>query len=175
MRKKASKAKSYQDQSKLSLGFALLLLGAILVFGNNKSYADKRKYTFAEEPIKIEGFESYDSEEEKLPQAILIPELRINLEVKKAALVSFPFMFCPFILIPFMINIGFIGSYFWPLTFFMFASCFIFYLMVKGDTESKTLENIHAWSVMYAEYIFFALGFALLTIFSNSLDFIEVI
>jgi len=52
----------------------------------------------------------------------------------------------------------------------MFASCFIFYLMVKGDTESKTLENIHAWSIMYVEYIFFALGFAFLTIFGSSLD-----
>jgi 4-hydroxybenzoate polyprenyltransferase len=88
--------------------------------------------------------------------------------VKKSAIVSFPFMFCPFLLIPFMINIGVIGSYFWPLSLFMFASCFIFYLMVKGDTESSTLENIHAWSIMYAEYIFFALSFAFLTIFTSS-------
>jgi hypothetical protein len=39
--------------------------------------------------------------------------------------------------------------------------------MIKGDTESKTLENIHAWSIMYVEYIFFALGFAFLTIFAG--------
>ena len=42
--------------------------------------------------------------------------------------------------------------------------------MVKGDTESKTLEDTHAWSIMYVEYIFFALGFAFLTIFGSSLD-----
>jgi len=122
----------------------------------------------------IGGMSTKDIVDSKADKLTGVKTLVNTLGVKKAALVSFPFMFCPFILIPFMINIGFIGSHFWPLTLFMFASCFIFYLMVKGDTESKTLENIHAWSVMYAEYIFFALGFSLLTIFSNSLDFLSI-
>ena len=87
--------------------------------------------------------------------------------VKKTALVSFPFMFFPIAFIPALINIGLLESYLWPLTLLTFLSCFIFYLMIKGDTESKTLENIHAWSIMYVEYIFFALGFAFLTIFAG--------
>ncbi|MEA3457521.1 MAG: UbiA family prenyltransferase [Candidatus Thermoplasmatota archaeon] len=118
----------------------------------------------------IGGMSTKDISDSKADKLTGVHTLINTFGVKKAALISFPFMLCPFILIPFMINIGFIGSYFWPLTLFMFASCFIFYLMMKGDTESKTLENIHAWSIMYAEYIFFALGFAFLTIFSSSID-----
>ena len=73
-----------------------------------------------------------------------------------------------------MINIKTIAAYYWPLTFFMFVSLIIFYLMIKGDTESSTLENIHAWSLMYVEYIFFGLGFAFLTIFSTELEFLNI-
>ena len=46
--------------------------------------------------------------------------------------------------------------------------------MIKEDKESDTLENIQAWSIMYIEYIFFALGFAFLTIFSNELEFLNI-
>jgi hypothetical protein len=42
--------------------------------------------------------------------------------------------------------------------------------MMRGN-ESPTLENVQAWSIMYIQYIFFALGFALLTIFSDVLPF----
>jgi len=90
--------------------------------------------------------------------------------VKKTALISFPFMFFSLAFIPALINMGFLESYLWPLTLLALLSCLIFYLMIKGDTESKTLENIHAWSIMYVEYIFFALGFAFLTIFAGILN-----
>ncbi len=85
---------------------------------------------------------------------------------KKTALVSFPFMFFPFALIPLMVNEGWLEPYLWPLTFLLIPSCLIFYLMIR-ETESKTLENVHAWSIMYITYIFFALGFALLVIFGG--------
>ena len=85
---------------------------------------------------------------------------------KKTALVSFPFMFFPFALIPLMVNEGWLESYLWPLSFLLIPSCLIFYLMIR-ETESKTLENVHAWSIMYIEYIFFALGFSLLVIFGG--------
>jgi len=85
---------------------------------------------------------------------------------KKSALICFPFMFFPFAFIPIFINQGLLEPYLWPLTFSVFLSCFILYLMVR-KSESKTLENIHAWSIMYLEYIFFALGFAILTIFEG--------
>lgn len=89
--------------------------------------------------------------------------------VKKSALIAFPFMFFPFAFIPVFIDMGLLAYYLWPLTLMTFVSCFVCYLMLKGE-ESKTLENIHAWSIMYVEYIFFALGFAILTIFAGILE-----
>lgn len=88
---------------------------------------------------------------------------------KKTALICFPFMFFPFMFIPIFINQGTLEPYLEPLTLSVFLSCFVFYLMIR-NTESKTLENVHAWSIMYIEYIFFALGFALLTIFEGLAD-----
>ena len=88
---------------------------------------------------------------------------------KKTALISFPFMFFPFVLIPILIKADVLEPYLWPLTFLLIPSCLIFYFMVK-ESESKTLENVHAWSIMYIEYIFFAMGFALLVIFSGVLN-----
>jgi len=90
---------------------------------------------------------------------------------RKTALISFPFMFFPFF--PFIViftNAGWIDSYLWPLSFFVILSVFIFYLMMR-ETESKTLENVHAWSIMYVQYIFFALSFSVLTIFQGILPF----
>jgi geranylgeranylglycerol-phosphate geranylgeranyltransferase len=88
---------------------------------------------------------------------------------KKTALISFPFMFFPFVLIPILIKGGVLEPSLWPLTFLFIMSCFVFYLMIR-ENESKTLENVHAWSIMYIEYIFFAMGFALLVIFSGVLN-----
>jgi len=88
---------------------------------------------------------------------------------KKTALICFPFMFFPFIFIPIFINHG-LETYLWPLVFTVIPSFLILYLMVR-PTESKTLENVHAWSIMYIQYILFAMGFSLLTIFSNGLPF----
>jgi geranylgeranylglycerol-phosphate geranylgeranyltransferase len=89
--------------------------------------------------------------------------------IKKTALISFPFMFFPFAFVPIFIDNG-LDSYLWPLTFFILLSIFVFYLMIRGK-ESETLENVHAWSIMYVEYIFFALTFSLLTIFNDVLPF----
>ena len=83
---------------------------------------------------------------------------------KKTALISFPFMFFPFALIPLMINEGILESYLWPLTFLLILSCLVFYLMTR-ESDSKTLENVHAWSIMYIEYMLFAMGFSLMIIF----------
>ena len=82
---------------------------------------------------------------------------------RKTAFISFPFMFFPFALIPIMVSQGILESYLWPLTFLLIPSTLIFYLMIKG-VESESLENVHAWSIMYIEYAFFAIGFAILVI-----------
>ncbi len=88
---------------------------------------------------------------------------------KSTALISFPFMFFPFTFIPILINLKMLKPYLWPLTFLALPSIFVFYLMIK-ENESHTLENVQAWAIMYIEYIFFAMGFALLVIFSGLLN-----
>jgi len=93
-----------------------------------------------------------------------------TMGLRKTALICFPFMSFPFIFVLIFINANLIKSYLWPLSFFVILSVFIFYLMTRG-TESKTLENVHAWSIMYIQYIFFALSFSVLTIFSDVLPF----
>jgi 4-hydroxybenzoate polyprenyltransferase len=122
----------------------------------------------------IGGMSTKDIVDSKADKLTGVHTLINTYGVKMTAFVSFPFMFFPFIIIPLMINIESIAVYYWPLTFFIFGSIIISYLMIKGDTESKTLENIHAWSIMYVEYIFFALGFAFLTIFSEELAFLNI-
>lgn len=89
---------------------------------------------------------------------------------KKTALICFPFMFFPFIFIPIFINQGSLEQYLWPLTFLVIFSFIIFYLILRGE-ESNVFENVHAWSLMYLQYIIFAMGFSLLTIFSDILPF----
>ncbi len=88
---------------------------------------------------------------------------------KKTAMISFPFMFFPFFSILIFIHQGSLEPYLWPLSLSAILSCFVFYLIMR-ESESKTLENVHAWSIMYVEYIFFALGFGLLTIFAGELN-----
>jgi len=89
---------------------------------------------------------------------------------RKTAIMCFPFMIAPFLLIPIFIDLNLIDGYLMPLTLIAAFSVLILYLMAR-KTESKTLENVHAWSIMYLQYIFFALGFSLLTIFQKILPF----
>jgi len=85
---------------------------------------------------------------------------------KKAAFISFPFLFFPFAFIPVFINYGLINPYLIPLTIFTIPGFLIFYLILK-ESESKTLENVHAWSAMYITYLFYAVGFSILIIFGE--------
>lgn len=89
---------------------------------------------------------------------------------KKTALICFPFIFFPFTFIPIFINQSLLRNYLWPLAFLVILSFVIVFLMIR-ETESETLENVQAWSIMYLQYIFFALGFSILTIFSDVLPF----
>jgi 4-hydroxybenzoate polyprenyltransferase len=89
---------------------------------------------------------------------------------QKTALITFPFMFFPFVFIPIFIQQNGIENYLWPLSLLIIFTFLIFYLTIK-QTASSTLENIHAWSIMYAQYIFFAMGFSLLTIYSDILPY----
>ena len=85
---------------------------------------------------------------------------------KKTALICLPFMLFPFIVILIMVERGFLDTYLLPLISLAALSFFIVYLMVRSK-ESESLENVHAWSIMYLQYILLALGFSLLTIFGE--------
>jgi len=87
--------------------------------------------------------------------------------VKKAAFISFPFMFFPFVMIPLLINGGILNSNLWLLTFLAIPSYFVFYLMINGRKERKFLENTSAWGMMYITYFIFAFGFSVLTIMGS--------
>lgn len=87
---------------------------------------------------------------------------------KKTAIICFPFMFFPIALIPMFIGPNLLDIYLWPLTLFVLLSIFVCYLIWRG-TESQTLENVHAWAIMYIQYILFVLCFSLLTIFRDAL------
>jgi len=87
---------------------------------------------------------------------------------QKTAFICFPFLIIPFVLIPVLITTGFLELYFWPLTFLIIPSVIIYHLM-KQVRKNNIFENTSAWSFMYVEYIFFALGFSLCTIISSSM------
>jgi len=89
---------------------------------------------------------------------------------KKTALMVLPFIVFPFAFIPIFIDKGGLQSYLMPLTIFIIPSFFIAFLIYRG-TESKTLENVQSWAVMYIQYIIFAMAFSLLTIFEKILPF----
>ena len=60
-----------------------------------------------------------------------------------------------------------LNSYLLPLTVFTIPSFLVFYLMIK-QSESKSLENVHAWVLMYVEYLFLAVSFSVLIILGET-------
>jgi len=87
--------------------------------------------------------------------------------VKNAAFIALPFMIIPFaFLLPFFVYSQMVASYLLPLALFTIPSFFVFYLMLKYQ-ESKSLENVHAWVLMYLEFLFVAIVFSLLTVFGT--------
>lgn len=86
--------------------------------------------------------------------------------LRKAAFISLPFLIGPFAAVPILINYGFLNQYLIPLTIFIIPSFLVFYLMLKHH-ESKSLENVQAWVLMYVNYLFFAIAFTSLIIFGE--------
>lgn len=140
------------------------ILASWSVFGNPIQSLPILIGTFATVYL-IGGTTTKDIVDEKADRLMGIRTLVNVFGLRRAAVISLPFLIIPFIGIPILINYGYLESFLWPLTGLMIGSLLVFYLMVIGDTESETLENIHAWSFMYVVYIFYALGFSILTIF----------
>ena len=82
---------------------------------------------------------------------------------KKAAFISFPFLFFPFAFVPLFVYYGMLNSYMLPITIFAIPGFIIFYFMIK-ENESETLENVTAWSLMYVTYLFYAISFVTLIV-----------
>jgi 4-hydroxybenzoate polyprenyltransferase len=88
--------------------------------------------------------------------------------IKTTAYIALPFMVLPFaVLVPLFVYTRVVTSYLLPLVVFAIPSFFVFYLMLKHN-ESKSLENVHAWVLMYLEYLFFAISFSVLLILGKS-------
>lgn len=122
----------------------------------------------------IGGMATKDITDAEADRATGTKTLINTIGLKKTALVSLPFMVFPFLFVFIFIHAKLINAYLWPLSLFMLFSLFLFYLMIKGS-ESKTLENVQAWSIMYVIYIFFALSFAILTMFSDKITILNFV
>ena len=87
--------------------------------------------------------------------------------IKTAAFISMPFLVFPFAVLPLLTDNGILNTYLLPLVLFTIPSFFVFYLMIK-QSESKSLENVHAWVLMYLEYLFFAIVFSTLIVLGET-------
>jgi 4-hydroxybenzoate polyprenyltransferase len=148
------------------------ILASWSVFGSEYLFTDPTPWIIGAMATAylIGGMATKDITDSEADKATGTHTLINTIGLKQTALVSFPFMLFPFIFLFMFIRQKWLESYLWPLSLFAFLSLFVFYLMIRS-TESKTLENVHAWSMMYVEYIFFALCFSVLTIFSDVLPF----
>jgi len=145
------------------------ILAAWSVFGSKYMFSEPTAWVIGgiATVYLIGGMAAKDITDSEADKATGTHTLINTLGVKKAAMMCLPFMFFPMFPFVFLfIHAGFIEPYLWPLSLFAFMSIFVFYLMIRSE-ESKTLENVQAWSMMYVQYIFFALSFAVLTIFQE--------
>jgi LPXTG-site transpeptidase (sortase) family protein len=74
-------------KSKFALGISLFILGFLLVFGG-KRQTDFVSYTFAQEPVEVQGFTSDKYYYRAEPRRIIIPDLSIDLIVKRAEIID---------------------------------------------------------------------------------------
>lgn len=85
--------------------------------------------------------------------------------LQKAAKISLFFMGGSFGLILPLIAFHIIDISFLPLSCLIVLSVIIYWLMIH-NRKNETYENTSSWTLMYATYFLFALGFAFITIFS---------
>ncbi len=84
--------------------------------------------------------------------------------LKRAAIITFPFIFFPFAFIPMLVDSGILAPQFFILTYLALPSIYIFYLMIKDSKKPRHLENTPSWALMYVTYFFLAFGFSVITI-----------
>ena len=81
------KDRKYSKSSKLLFGFAFLLVGIVLVANRSGGVKNLNNYTFADEPVSVQGFTPRKIVDRE-PYRIIVPELSIDLEVAKAKAIN---------------------------------------------------------------------------------------
>jgi sortase A len=76
-------SKNKSNFSKLGLGVALVILGIILISGRNQ-IATNLGTSFADEPVEVSGFDNFEVASDKIPNKIIIPDLSVDIAVKRA-------------------------------------------------------------------------------------------
>jgi 4-hydroxybenzoate polyprenyltransferase len=87
--------------------------------------------------------------------------------VEKTVVFSLFFMIIAFLLIVPFVYIHVLESMFLPLALLIILSGVIGWSMLHSH-HNQTCENTSAWTLMYATYFLFALGFAMITIVFSS-------
>jgi len=87
--------------------------------------------------------------------------------VKKTVFISLFFMVTAFLLIIPLVCLQVIQITFFPLILLIILSCLIGWSMLH-TRHNETCENTSAWTLMYATYFLFALGFTTITIVFSS-------
>ena len=80
-------AKKEPTIPRLALGSALILLGILLFFGRKQSQIPQST-TFENEPVKVELLQNGEVGESKIPKRIVVPNISIDLVVKKAKIIN---------------------------------------------------------------------------------------
>jgi len=88
--------------------------------------------------------------------------------IEKAAVISFPFLFFPFLLIPAAIDAGLLQDEYWALTFLAIPGFYIFKMLMNHQKPSRFFENTTAWAVMYATYFIYAIMFSILSLIAST-------
>jgi hypothetical protein len=87
--------------------------------------------------------------------------------VEKTVVFSLFFMITAFLLILPFVYLRVLESMFLPLALLLILSGVIGWSMLHTH-HNQTCENTSAWTLMYATYFLFALGFAMITIVFSS-------
>ena len=74
--------------SRLYLAIVLIILGFILISAGGKNVQKQLSSTFANEPIRLTGFNFEDNTFENIPVRIVIPKLKVDLEIAKSEVIA---------------------------------------------------------------------------------------
>jgi LPXTG-site transpeptidase (sortase) family protein len=81
-------SKSPERNNKLLLGIGLIVIGILFLFVKTPSETPYEVGSFQTEPVEIKGFEEGDVDKERIPVKIIIPDLKINIDIEESQIVN---------------------------------------------------------------------------------------